>query len=174
MANRTIKGVLSRNSWDFYEYSCAYAFTLMTWFQSGSCAMLINPGTQQANLDVYRAELYASQPFTFYWFASPVTTPIPNSSGSPNVIQACETNQPQPMGMVGSFNATWFTIQSIIRFRCDTTSSDSIEVQSGGPFVTLAPNWALGVIGLQVPGPGPQVAVNFWYQVIADQISQVR
>jgi hypothetical protein len=174
MGERAIKGVLARNSWDFYEYSTAWAFTYSSWTAAGNCALLINNGMQQGNLDVYRAELYAESALNFYWFACPVTMPYAVSVGNPDVVQPCETNQPQPLGFVGSFQATWFTVLNLLRFRADGTNNDMVEVSSAGPFITLAPNWCLGVRAAVAPSAATEVGVTFWYQVLLDNVSQVR
>jgi hypothetical protein len=174
MGQRAIKGVLARNSWDFYEYSNGWAFTSATWTVAGTCALLINNGAAPGNMDVYRAELYAASAIKFYWFACPISGAIPASIGAPDVTQSCETNQPTPLGLVGSYTAPWFTVDNLIRYRVDGPTSDMVEVQSGGPFVTLAPNWCLGVRQDGSPITSVIVAVNFWYQVLLDNVSQVR
>jgi hypothetical protein len=174
MGQRAIKGVLARNDWSFYEYSTAWAFTLSAWYSGGYCTLLINNGTQQGNMDVFRAELNAQGLIQYYWFACPVPTPYPTNMGAPVVVAPCETNQPQPLGYIGAWNNPWFTVQNIIKVRLDANQSDVMELSSG-PFVTLAPNWCLGVVQFGVPATqGVAVGVSFWYQVLLDNVSQVR
>lgn len=174
MATRSIKGVLSRNSWDFYEYGTAWAIAYQLIEGPQNLFALLNPGTQQANLDVYRCEFSQANPQQFYWYAFQFTTPIPAQSASPASISCCETNQPMPMGIVGYWAAPWFQGGTLIRARADAPLHDCMELSNGGPFITLAPNWGIGLITIgQAPAQNSGSA-SFWYQVIVDQVSQVR
>lgn len=174
MANRNIKGVLTRNSWDFYEYGTAWAIAYQLIEGPQNLFALLNPGTQQANLDVYRTEYSQENAQAFYWYAFQFTTPIPAQQASPASINCCETNQPTPMGIVGFWSTPWFSGGTLIRARADKPLYDCMELRSGGPFITLAPNWGIGLITIGNAPPSNSGSASFWYQVIADQVSQVR
>lgn len=174
MATRGIKGILARNSWDFYEYSTAWAFTSATLPTTGGVFALLNNGMQQANLDVYRTEFSISAATVFYWAAIQFSAPIPAGVGLNSSIHACETNQPQPLGWVDVYTTTWWNSQKIIKVRYDPTTTDAVMIQSGGPFITLAPGWGLALFTTGTLPSSPNGSFTAWYQVIMDQISQVR
>jgi hypothetical protein len=174
VAERNIKGILSRNSWDFYEYSASWGYVFAGSFAANSLFALINPGTQQGNLDVYRAEVCVSPGMQFYWFAFQSGATIPTSTGSGMQNNAIQTDQAQPLGLIGYWGSAWFSGQKIIRVRFDSPTYDSIEAIANGPFITLAPFWGLGCMPFGTVPSGVQLGFTVWWQVVLDNITQVK
>jgi hypothetical protein len=172
MASRSIKGILARNSWDFYEYSTGWAYVSGPFAGVGHSAYLQNPGTQQANLDIYRAEISLSSAVPIEWDVYPLAGAAGPDISTERAINSCETNQPMPLGAVAMAGAPWAAPYVPIRQRLDGALYDSIMLGMDGPFVTLAPGWAILV--QQIGSGSATVAVTFFFQTILDQISQAR
>ena len=172
MASRSIKGILARNSWDFYEYATGWAYIEGTTAGQGSLAYLMNPGTQQANLDIYRAEISLAKPESIEWAVYSLGFNAGPDISTEKVINACETNQAMPLGTVGLVAAPWTGQYLTLRSRFDSIQYDLITLGLDGPFVTLAPGWTL--VMQQTSIGTTQIGVTFFFQTILDQIPQAK
>jgi hypothetical protein len=172
MASRAIKGILARNSWDFYEYSSSWAYVQGPFGGIGYRAYLTNPGTAQGNLDVYRAEISLSNPIALDWSAYSLSGNAGTNLATESALNSCETGQPMPLGAVGIVSTGWPGNYIPIRSRLDQVSYDLLTLQFDGPFITLAPGWALVIEQSSIGNV--TAAATFYFQTILDQVSQAR
>ena len=168
MATRSIKGVLVRNDWAFYESACAFA-TVQTALPAPFPGIaLINNAQFGEYLDIYRAEIDMTQanPVEWLWANPPFTvTPV----GGANVtISSLTLDRPSPVGRLAPFSSFVAGPTNVIRNHGENVNFDAIELENGGPFISLPPGYALFC---QIPNAGGvNVTAGFWYQVMQDQI----
>jgi hypothetical protein len=167
MANRYLRGTFIRNAWDFYEVGCAYVYGNYTAPAGVVGFIFINNGVAQSYLDVYRAEISFQGQSVIHW--SIATPSAAHNSIEPDQYfnVPVQLDLGAPPGDMAVYTSPAGPFSPLLKSRVESISNDWIELQNGGPFLTLPPLYGLAV-AINMPAPG-QLAMSVWYQSLTDQ-----
>lgn len=166
MANRSLRGTHTRNSWGYFESGDAWAALTFS-VQSGNMySILTNNSSGAAQLDLYKVEFSAST--AARWDVSIVqtisaTTPI---TGGEMDISALQTDKGQPPGVLSAASAIVASHVIHVHTRSDNPQHGTVELMTNGPFATLPPGWSV-VVSAAVNNP-TELSTTFWYLQIID------
>jgi hypothetical protein len=166
MAERRIRGTLTRNSWDFYENACAIGNVNGSVPPGALHLGFVNNAMAPGNLDVYRTEISVSAPLAMSWYIAGPDT----SSGAvfqiPGVCYPMDPLQATPPGFIGTFTSPNLGVLHPVRIRQDPLSFDTMQLLTDGPFLTLSPGyWLVCDIG---PTANIGFSLSVWYQWLLD------
>lgn len=166
MATRRIRGILSRNDWQFYESACSIA-TVQASFSAGQGYLVFTNNSPFGEVcDLFRVEVSTSIgcPMQYIWANRVVG--LGGSLGLHQAVFSTHLLPGAPTGQIDAFGTLTFFANFSIRKREDSTQYDVMEMQNGGPFLSLPSGFNLVV--LVTTSASCQANFTLWYQVMID------
>ena len=170
MARLGIKGVFVRNRWDFFETDAALTYGQVSLGASAQGLGFTNNVADPGNFDIFKVETAWSTPTQILYVLWPPGTTFGIIPLAFSGTTQLDPNMGGPAGVIFGFSSFVESYHITIKQRIDKPSYDTIELANGGPFITLPPNWTLGIIN-NTAGAVNATASIYW-ALILDQIRQ--
>lgn len=172
MAQLNSRGTQTRGRWDFFEHSNGVA-SIYGQVVSGSIgAYFANNSTGAAAIDIYTLNWAASVAgvFSIALFLPPLVmaplTPLETH------LFPLQPDLAAPPGVMGMFTTSTGAYETMFRYSGGSSGAQVAPIM-GSYFVTLPPDWAIGVSGLGSANPC-ELSLTIWYQYVTDNISPAR